>query len=300
MAEQVPDGGHRAVGVASSGTAPPFQAVDPRGRPWPLVAGPAARAGAGAGGTSVTCWPPRGDPAGNRRVQPMITVAGEALIDLIVDPAGHVDPRLGGGPFNVARAVARLGLPAAFLGRLSGDRFGQLMRADLDRHGVLVAVGGPRRRADHAGAGGRGRGRRARLPLLPGRHVGGRDRSRRGGTARGHHGPAHRQPRPGHGAGGDQYRTAGGRAARRHHGHARPELPPGRHRFPAGLPGPAEADLAPGGHGQDEHRGSRLPVPRPGRRARRRGTARPGPRLRGGHRRRGRGARLHGRLPDPG
>jgi fructokinase len=73
----------------------------------------------------------------------MITVAGEALIDLIVDPAGHVDPRMGGGPFNVARAVARLGLPAAFLGRLSGDRFGQLMRADLERHGVLVAVGSP-------------------------------------------------------------------------------------------------------------------------------------------------------------
>ena len=56
----------------------------------------------------------------------MITVAGEALIDLIVDPAGHVDPRLGGGPFNAARAVARLGLSVAFLGRLSGDRFGQL------------------------------------------------------------------------------------------------------------------------------------------------------------------------------
>jgi fructokinase len=73
----------------------------------------------------------------------MITVAGEALIDLIVDPAGRVDPRLGGGPFNVTRAVARLGLPTAFLGRLSGDRFGQLMRADLDRHGVLVAIDAP-------------------------------------------------------------------------------------------------------------------------------------------------------------
>jgi fructokinase len=73
----------------------------------------------------------------------MITVAGEALIDLIVDPAGHIDPRLGGGPFNVARAVARLGLPAAFLGRLSGDRFGRLMREDLERHGVLVAIGAP-------------------------------------------------------------------------------------------------------------------------------------------------------------
>jgi fructokinase len=73
----------------------------------------------------------------------MITVAGEALIDLIVDPAGHVDPRLGGGPFNVTRAVARLGQPAAFLGRLSRDRFGQLMRADLDRHGVLVTIESP-------------------------------------------------------------------------------------------------------------------------------------------------------------
>ena len=73
----------------------------------------------------------------------MITVAGEALIDLIVDPAGHIDPSFGGGPFNVVRAVARLGLPAAFLGRLSSDRFGRLMRADLDRHGVLAAVEAP-------------------------------------------------------------------------------------------------------------------------------------------------------------
>ena len=73
----------------------------------------------------------------------MITVAHEALIDLIVDPAGHVDPRLGGAGFNVTRAVARLGRPAAYLGRLSGDRFGQLMRADLDRHGVKIAVEAP-------------------------------------------------------------------------------------------------------------------------------------------------------------
>jgi fructokinase len=73
----------------------------------------------------------------------MITVAGEALIDLIVDPAGHVDPRLGGAAFNTTRAVARLGLPAAFLGRLSGDRFGQLLRADLGRHGARIAVEAP-------------------------------------------------------------------------------------------------------------------------------------------------------------
>ncbi len=73
----------------------------------------------------------------------MITVAGEALIDMIVDPGGHIDPRFGGGPFNVVRAVARLGLQSAFLGRLSGDRFGRLMREDLDRHGVLTAIRTP-------------------------------------------------------------------------------------------------------------------------------------------------------------
>ena len=73
----------------------------------------------------------------------MITVAGEALIDLIVDPDGHVDPRLGGAGFNTARAVARLGLPAAYFGRLSGDRFGQLLRADLERHGARVVLAGP-------------------------------------------------------------------------------------------------------------------------------------------------------------
>jgi fructokinase len=76
----------------------------------------------------------------------MITVAGEALIDLIADSAGsglRLDPRPGGGPFNVARAVARLGQPSAFLGRLSGDRFGRMLRADLDHDGVLVAAGPP-------------------------------------------------------------------------------------------------------------------------------------------------------------
>jgi fructokinase len=70
----------------------------------------------------------------------MITVAGEALIDMIADSAGALDPRPGGGPFNVARAVARLGQPSTFLGRLSRDRFGRLLRADLDRDGVLLAV----------------------------------------------------------------------------------------------------------------------------------------------------------------
>ena len=48
----------------------------------------------------------------------MIAVAGEALMDLIVDPLGHIEARPGGGPFNVARTIARLGQPAR---RVSGN-----------------------------------------------------------------------------------------------------------------------------------------------------------------------------------
>ena len=51
----------------------------------------------------------------------MILVAGEALIDLLVSADGSIAAVPGGGPFNVARAVARLGCPSRFLGRLSTE-----------------------------------------------------------------------------------------------------------------------------------------------------------------------------------
>jgi fructokinase len=70
----------------------------------------------------------------------MIAVTGEALIDLIVTPDGRADPRPGGGPFNVARTIGRLGLAPAFLGRLSQDRFGGLLAAALRRDGVEAAI----------------------------------------------------------------------------------------------------------------------------------------------------------------
>jgi fructokinase len=73
----------------------------------------------------------------------MIAVAGEALMDLIVDPLGHIDARPGGGPFNVARTIARLGQPSAFIGRLSSDRFGQILRAELDRDRVQITIAEP-------------------------------------------------------------------------------------------------------------------------------------------------------------
>lgn len=65
----------------------------------------------------------------------MIVVAGESLIDIAVDAGGGVTTTPGGGPYNAARTVARLGQACTYLGRLSNDRFGRLL---LDR---LVADG---------------------------------------------------------------------------------------------------------------------------------------------------------------
>ena len=66
----------------------------------------------------------------------MIVVAGESLVDLLVRPDGSVEATPGGGPYNVARALARLGVAVAFVGRLSNDRFGRILRARLVADGV--------------------------------------------------------------------------------------------------------------------------------------------------------------------
>lgn len=70
----------------------------------------------------------------------MITVAGEALIDLVIDASGSVTPLPGGAPFNVARTIARLGADCQFLGRFSDDGFGELLRSSLEEAGVRIAV----------------------------------------------------------------------------------------------------------------------------------------------------------------
>jgi fructokinase len=72
-----------------------------------------------------------------------VAVAGEALIDLVVGADGRVDAHPGGGPFNAARTMARLGVPTAFLGRLAGDGFGRLLRERLTEEGVGIAVAEP-------------------------------------------------------------------------------------------------------------------------------------------------------------
>lgn len=71
----------------------------------------------------------------------MITVVGEALVDIIVDPSGNVTSVVGGGPLNTARTVARLGLPSRFLGGISDDAFGGRIARLLEADGVTYALG---------------------------------------------------------------------------------------------------------------------------------------------------------------
>jgi fructokinase len=76
----------------------------------------------------------------------VIVVGGEALVDLV--PGGSIVdggltslvPRLGGGPYNVALAAARLGSRTAFLSRISADRFGQALRQRLIASNVDLSL----------------------------------------------------------------------------------------------------------------------------------------------------------------
>lgn len=72
----------------------------------------------------------------------MIVVAGEALIDLVPRGAGALaalTPALGGGPFNTAVALGRLGSPTAFCSRVSRDAFGAALLDRLREAGVDVS-----------------------------------------------------------------------------------------------------------------------------------------------------------------
>jgi fructokinase len=69
----------------------------------------------------------------------VIVVCGEALIDLVIKD-GSQTPSPGGGPFNTARALARLDVPTAFLGHLSYDEFGRLLADRLRTDGASLAL----------------------------------------------------------------------------------------------------------------------------------------------------------------
>ncbi|MFB6522830.1 carbohydrate kinase [Streptomyces sp. NPDC056401] len=72
----------------------------------------------------------------------MIVVGGEALIDLVPveRPPGALLPRPGGGPYNTALALARLGAPVAFCSRISTDGFGASLLDGLRTAGVDLSL----------------------------------------------------------------------------------------------------------------------------------------------------------------
>ena len=69
----------------------------------------------------------------------MIGVCGEALIDFTpIELGGELAYKAlpGGSPSNVAIGLARLGKPTAFIGKLSNDPFGDILREHLTKNGV--------------------------------------------------------------------------------------------------------------------------------------------------------------------
>jgi fructokinase len=79
------------------------------------------------------------NPHPNPDLPVRIATAGEALIDLISQPDGRLEPCLGGAVFNLTRAIARQGVGVAYLNPLSGDRFGRQLAQALVSDGVHLA-----------------------------------------------------------------------------------------------------------------------------------------------------------------
>jgi fructokinase len=71
-------------------------------------------------------------------VAAVIVVTGEALIDLVLRPDGALAGHPGGGPYNVARTIGRLGQPVTYLGRVSNDGFGSRLLGGLEADGVAL------------------------------------------------------------------------------------------------------------------------------------------------------------------
>lgn len=68
----------------------------------------------------------------------MLTVLGEALIDLVADESARYTARPGGSPLNVAVGLAKLGHPTQLMARLSNDAFGRQLRAHAEKNGVIT------------------------------------------------------------------------------------------------------------------------------------------------------------------
>jgi fructokinase len=82
----------------------------------------------------------REDNAAMSSDRDVIVVGGEALYDLVLDGSDALRAHPGGGPFNTARTIGRLDQPAAYLGRLSRDRFGTRLERMLADDGVALGA----------------------------------------------------------------------------------------------------------------------------------------------------------------
>ena len=154
------DGRHRQRHDPARGAGRPARSCDERLhhdlrelRPGRRPADGRDRLGLRAGGRDRHRWRPVGPrrggrgpvapnpaPHGERARHRMIVVAGEALIDLILQPDLRLTAVAGGGPFNTARTIGRLGGEVAFVGRLSTDRFGAMLREALEADGVDLTL----------------------------------------------------------------------------------------------------------------------------------------------------------------
>lgn len=72
-----------------------------------------------------------------------IVVCGEGLVDLVPagdDPLSPLVPALGGGPFNVAITLGRLGSAVSLISRLSDDPYGEALTRALRAAGVNLSL----------------------------------------------------------------------------------------------------------------------------------------------------------------
>jgi len=68
-----------------------------------------------------------------------VWVAGEALIDLVPRGEARV-PIVGGGPANTAKALSNLGFRVSFIGGISSDEYGAMIRKELDGVNLSLAL----------------------------------------------------------------------------------------------------------------------------------------------------------------
>ena len=70
----------------------------------------------------------------------MLTVIGEALVDVVSRPGGEAVRHPGGSPFNVAVGLARLEHPVTFLGTWGEDDDGRLLEQSLSAEGIELPL----------------------------------------------------------------------------------------------------------------------------------------------------------------